>query len=51
MVAILMLALAITIQDSPDRPVRTTEHKMLSFIDAGLSHRDVPPTRRDAERS
>ena len=38
MVTMLMVALAITTQDSPDRHVRTTEPKILSLIDAGLSH-------------
>jgi hypothetical protein len=38
MVTMLMLALAITTQDSPDRHVRATEPKILSLIDAGLSH-------------
>jgi hypothetical protein len=38
MVTMLLLALAIRTQESPDRHVRTTEPKILSLIDAGLSH-------------
>ena len=38
MVTMLMLALAITTQDSPDWHVRATEPKILSLIDTGLSH-------------
>jgi hypothetical protein len=38
MVTILMLVLAITTQDSSDRHVRSTEPKILTLIDARLSH-------------
>jgi hypothetical protein len=38
MVTMLMLALAITTEDPSERHVRATEPKILSLIDAGLSH-------------
>jgi hypothetical protein len=38
MVTMLMLALAITTQDSSEQHVRATAPKILSLIDAGLSH-------------
>ena len=41
MVTMLMLALAITAQDSPDRHVRATESKILTLIDAGLSRSET----------
>ena len=41
MVTMLVLALAITAQDSPDRHVRTMEPRILTLIDAGLSRSET----------
>ena len=38
MVTMMMLALAVTTQNSPERHVRATEPAILKLIDAGLSH-------------
>ena len=41
MLTIMMLALALTVQDSPERHVRATEPKILTLIDAGLSRSET----------
>ena len=41
MLTIMMLSLALTAQDSPERHVRATEPKILKLIDAGLSHSET----------
>ena len=41
MVTMLMLALAVTAQDAPDRHVRATTPKILELINAGLSHSET----------
>ena len=41
MLTIMMLSLALTAQDSPERHVRATEQKILKLIDAGLSRSET----------
>ena len=46
MVTMLMLALAITTQDSPDRHVRATDPKILSLIGSHIRRRSAVSSRR-----